>query len=295
MNEQKRNLIIIVIVVGVVVLTLSIYITILWKDGIFTGGYSRKSEDEKSSNVKISASDIAKYTEASTENIESRVTSDYVEEIKKMLSLEDFNAIYEKTDDDFIEKNNLSENTIKDFLTKNGYLGDPIWLDRITFYEQDNVYIYRMKFIIDYKVKYINVIEYSPYQYTLDFNQDEVPSIDSLNYTVTIDDINFEITQYQKKEESIVFDVKVTNKSDKRIKFDFTSVNSVGLKLENGDVIKQPTSILESGSDYSLTKDSYFIKRFYFPINMQYHKDIDGINFYNVKIENTEKNIYVRF
>lgn len=295
MNEQKRNLIIIVIVVGVVVLTLSIYITILWKDGIFTGGYSRKSEDEKSSNVKISASDIAKYTEASTENIESRVTSDYVEEIKKMLSLEDFNAIYEKTDDDFIEKNNLSENTIKDFLTKNGYLGDPIWLDRITFYEQDNVYIYRMKFIIDYKVKYINVIEYSPYQYTLDFNQDEVPSIDSLNYTVTIDDINFEITQYQKKEESIVFDVKVTNKSDKKIKFDFTSVNSVGLKLENGDVIKQPTSILESGSDYSLTKDSYFIKRFYFPINMQYHKDIDGINFYNVKIENTEKNIYVRF
>lgn len=295
MNEQKRNLIIIVIVVGVVVLTLSIYITILWKDGIFTGGYSRKSEDEKSSNVKISASDIAKYTEASTENIESRVTSDYVEEIKKMLSLEDFNTIYEKTDDDFIEKNNLSENTIKDFLTKNGYLGDPIWLDRITFYEQDNVYIYRMKFIIDYKVKYINVIEYSPYQYTLDFNQDEVPSIDSLNYTVTIDDINFEITQYQKKEESIVFDVKVTNKSDKRIKFDFTSVNSVGLKLENGDVIKQPTSILESGSDYSLTKDSYFIKRFYFPINMQYHKDIDGINFYNVKIENTEKNIYVRF
>ena len=295
MNEQKRNLIIIVIVVGVVVLTLSIYITVLWKDGIFTGGYSRKSEDEKSSNVKISASDIAKYTEASTENIESRVTSDYVEEVKKMLSLEDFNTIYEKTDDDFIEKNNLSENTIKDFLTKNGYLGDPIWLDRITFYEQDNVYVYRMKFIIDYKVKYINVIEYSPYQYTLDFNQDEVPSIDSLNYTVTIDDINFEITQYQKKEESIVFDVKVTNKSDKRIKFDFTSVNSVGLKLENGDVIKQPTSILESGSDYSLTKDSYFIKRFYFPINMQYHKDIDGINFYNVKIENTEKNIYVRF
>lgn len=295
MNEQKRNLIIIVTVVGVVVLTLSIYITVLWKDGIFTGGYSRKSEDEKSSNVKISANDIAKYTEASTENIESRVTSDYVEEVKKMLSLEDFNTIYEKTDDDFIEKNNLSENTIKDFLTKNGYLGDPIWLDRITFYEQDNVYVYRMKFIIDYKVKYINVIEYSPYQYTLDFNQDEVPSIDSLNYTVTIDDINFEITQYQKKEESIVFDVKVTNKSDKRIKFDFTSVNSVGLKLENGDVIKQPTSILESGSDYSLTKDSYFIKRFYFPINMQYHKDIDGINFYNVKIENTEKNIYVRF
>ena len=78
-------------------------------------------------------------------------------------------------------------------------------------------------------------------------------------------------------------------------KFDFSSVNTIELQMRDGGCIKQPSTILDTANDYSLNQDSYFTMKLYFPINMQYLKDIIGINFYDVKIGNVEKNIYVRF
>lgn len=293
-RKQKRNLVIIGTVVGVIVIGLIIYLSVLWKNGVFSGGYSQKSTKE-TSNLKISASDIAKYTEASTENVESRVTEKYVTDIKDMFLSRDTQKIYNLMADDFCEENNLSEKNVEEYLESNGFFGEPIWLDMITFYEEENIYVYRIKFIIDYKVKYINVIEEAPYRYTLDFRQETVPSINTRNYNITVDGINFEVKEYKKTEKSITFNVKITNTTDKNVKFNFINVSNVGLKIEGGDVIKQPTAILETDTDYSINKDSYFIKSFYFPINMQYHKDIVGLNFYNVKIGNEEMNIYLNF
>ena len=294
MNEQKRNAIIIGIVVGVVLIGLVIYLTILWRDGKFTGGYTRNSTTE-TANLKISANDIAKYTDYSTENLDSRITGDYVNDIKSLLSSKDFKKIYSKINTDYKEENNLSEYNVEEFLKKKGYVGEKIWLDKITFYQESNTYVYRLKLIIDYKVRYVDIIEEAPYNYTIDFRQDNIPVINKKDYNITVDDINFEIKLKEKRENGIIYEVKVTNKSNKQVQFNFTSINTVGLKIEGGDIIKQPTTILENDASYSINKDSYFIKEFYFAVNMQYHKDIVGFNFYNVKIGNKEMNIYLNF
>ena len=294
MNEQKRNAIIIGIVVSVVLIGLVIFLTILWRDGKFTGGYTRSSTTE-TANLKISADDISKYTDYSTKNLDSRITGDYVSDIKSLLSSNEFGKIYSKINSEYKEENNLSEYNVEEFLKKNGYVGEKIWLDKITFYQESNTYVYRLKLIINYEVKYVDIIEESPYNYTIDFRQNNIPVINKKNYNITVDNINFEIKLKDKRENGIVYEVKVTNKSDKQVQFNFTSINNVGLKVEGGDIIKQPTAILENVENYSINKDSYFIKEFYFAINMQYHKDIVGLNFYNVKIGNKEMNIYLNF
>lgn len=294
MNEQKRNAIIIGIVVSVVLIGLVIFLTILWRDGKFTGGYTRSSTTE-TANLKISADDISKYTDYSTKNLDSRITGDYVSDIKSLLSSNEFGKIYSKINIEYKEENNLSEYNVEEFLKKNGYVGEKIWLDKITFYQESNTYVYRLKLIINYEVKYVDIIEESPYNYTIDFRQNNIPVINKKNYNITVDNINFEIKLKDKRENGIVYEVKVTNKSDKQVQFNFTSINNVGLKVEGGDIIKQPTAILENVENYSINKDSYFIKEFYFAINMQYHKDIVGLNFYNVKIGNKEMNIYLNF
>ena len=295
MNKDKKNVIVIVIIIAIIVISLIVFLSILWRDGWFTNGYSRLSSNEQVGSLKISSSNISKYLESSIEEIDSKVVDTYITEIIDNLSNRKYNDIYIKLDEEFKENNNLSEYNIEEYLKKNGLVGDLVTVEKITRYmEIDNIYVYRLKIVVDYVVKFVNLIEKKPYEYTLNFEQETVPVIGNKSYYASVDELQFETTIVRKQENAIVYDVKITNKGTKRVTFDFTTVNSVILAIDDGGFIKQPSSVLEEGTDYILNKDSYFVKRFYFPINMQYQKDINSLGFYNVKIGNVEKNIYIK-
>lgn len=298
LRKDAINVIVIGTVVFVIIITLIIFLIVIWNDGKITGGTSKNAKNAKndeSTYLKISASNIAKYTNASTENIDSRITNIYVSDIKSLLSSVNYIDIYNKLNNKFVEENNLSEKNIEGYLKENGFVGEMVGVEDVTFYEEDNTYIYRLMCVIDYEVKYVNIIETSPYNYTLDFKQDTVPIIGRSSYNIKVDDIRFEIKIKTKKPDAIVYEVKFINEGEKKVKFDFTSVNNVCLRMSDNGIIKEPSSILENDTDYTISKDSYFIKTFYFPANMQYHKDIMGMNFYNVMVGNINKNIYLTF
>ena len=295
MNQDKKKVIIVISIISVMLVTLLIFLSIIWRDGWFNGGYSRDSSTDQVGSLKVNASNISKYTAVSTEEIDSKIVDKYTSEVIELLSSYNYSNIYNKLNKDFIEDNNLSEYNIEGYLKNNGLVGDLVTVEKITRYiDGDNIYVYRLKVVVDYNVKFVNIIETKPYEYTINFEQDTIPIIGTSSYSATVDNILFEISIAKKQEKAIIFEVKVTNTGDDLVKFDFTSVNSVALAINDGGFIKQPSSILEKDMDYSLNKDSYFIKRFYFPINMQYQKDINSLSFYNVKIGNSEKNIYVK-
>lgn len=295
MNQDKKKVIIVISIISVMLVTLLIFLSIIWRDGWFNGGYSRDSSTDQVGSLKVNASNISKYTAVSTEEIDSKIVDKYTSEVIELLSSYNYSNIYNKLNKDFIEDNNLSEYNIEAYLKDNGLVGDLVTVEKITRYiDGDNIYVYRLKVVVDYNVKFVNIIETKPYEYTINFEQDTIPIIGTSSYSATVDNILFEISIAKKQEKAIIFEVKVTNTGDDLVKFDFTSVNSVALAINDGGFIKQPSSILEKDMDYSLNKDSYFIKRFYFPINMQYQKDINSLSFYNVKIGNSEKNIYVK-
>ena len=295
MNQDKKKVIIVISIISVMLVTLLIFLSIIWRDGWFNGGYSRDSSTDQVGSLKVNASNISKYTAVSTEEIDSKIVDKYTSEVIELLSSYNYSNIYNKLNKDFIEDNNLSEYNIEGYLKDNGLVGDLVTVEKITRYiDGDNIYVYRLKVVVDYNVKFVNIIETKPYEYTINFEQDTIPIIGTSSYSATVDNILFEISIAKKQEKAIIFEVKVTNTDDDLVKFDFTSVNSVALAINDGGFIKQPSSILEKDMDYSLNKGSYFIKRFYFPINMQYQKDINSLSFYNVKIGNAEKNIYVK-
>lgn len=295
MREDTKNVIIIATVILIIIISLIVFLVIIWNDGKLTGGTSKIADKYKNADLKISASNIAKYISASTENIDSRLAETYISEIESLLSSTNYIDIYNKIDDVFAEENNLSVKNIETYLKDNGFVGEMVGVEDITFYEEDNTYVYRMRCVIDYKVKCVNLIETSPYNYTLDFKQDTIPMLGKSSYTMKVDDIKFEVNIKSKRDKAVIYEIKFINEGEKPVKFDFTSVNDVCLRMKENDIVKQPSSILENDADYTINKDSYFIKTFYFPVNMQYHKDIIGINFYNVKVGNIEKNIYLTF
>ena len=295
MNKDKNNIVFFITIGLIIVIALSIFLSIIWRDGWFNGGYSRNAENDQALSSKISTSDISKYIDFSTEELDSELVSKYSNDIIDLLSVSDYKKIYEKLDDKYIEENNLSESNIEEFLKNNGLVGEFITVEKISRYEDiNNVCVYRLKIVVDYNVKFINIIETKPYKYTLDFSQDTVPMISSGKYTATIEGIKFEVNVQKKQEKAITYDIKVTNTNNSKVEFDFTSVNSIALYIKDSGFVKQTSSILERGTSYALNKDSYFTKEFYFPVNMQYHKDINALAFYNVKIGNEYKNIYIR-
>ena len=86
----------------------------------------------------------------------------------------------------------------------------------------------------------------------------------------------------------------MTNKTDKDIEFYLNNLDDVNLLLEDGGKIQQATSELSSRK-YIIKKDSYFIRKFYFTLDMQYHSSVVGMNFYNVRFEDINKNIKIEF
>lgn len=296
--KKNNNKIIILIVIIVILVSLIISICYIWRNGK-TSVTSKITQDNNNIiSEKLSSKDIAKYTEASSETVETEAVNMYINDILSILKDKDYKKFFEKLDDDFIVANNLSEYNIQEYLDKNGFLaGEPSAnFKEVNFYsEKNDVYVYRVRFYFGRNTRYINIIETSPYNYKINLEQKTVPKVYNNSFNVKVDDIEFQITESEKREDCLIYNVKITNYSDKKVTFDFTSINNVVLAMNGDGTIKQPSSILEAGTDYSLNKDSYFTKSFYFPINMQYHKDVIGFNFYNVKIGNVMKNIFVRF
>ncbi len=298
MDKKKNNKIVIIGIIAIIFISLVITIIYIWKDNT-TRATSEVSQGESQIiNQKISSKDISKYTKESSEIIETEAVNKYIEEIIDLFSNKKYEEIFLKLDDKFVSENNLSEKNIQNFLNNNGYISDYVSANykEITFYsERNDTYVYRVKFYFGRYTRYVNIIEKSPYNYTINLEQETVPQVVENSYEVKVDDIKFEIEEIEKRDDCLRYKIKVTNVSDKKVKFDFTSINNVVLVMKDGGTIKQPSSILEAGTDYSINKDSYFTKVFYFPINMQYHKDVVGFNFYNVKEGNVLKNILIRF
>ena len=298
MKKKNNNKVIIISVVVVILISLIITITVVWKDNTTKATSKISQGSSEIGNEKISSKDITKYTNESDEIIETEAVTSYIDETLELFNNKNYKEFFNKLDSKFVSANNLSESNIEEYLNKNGYLGNEATANyrEVTFYsERNDVYVYRVIFYFGRNTRYINFIETSPYNYKINLEQKTVPKVVENNYTVNVDNIEFQINENEKREDCLIYKIKATNKSDNKVTFNFTSVNSVVLVMRDGGTIKQPSSILESGTDYSLNKDSYFNKTFYFPINMQYHKDVIGFNFYNVKIGNVLKNIYVRF
>ncbi len=302
--KEPRNIVILIIAISVVVIiAVLIYINAIWKkDNVKVVNNSSNSIDDNSNVVieehNATLTNINKYTDPSIENNEVETVSDYFNQVKELLVVSNYDALFEKVDKNYLTSKGFDKNSLYDYLIKNNLIGNSsdeiVQLSIQSASQENNVTIYRIKYKMKYYIGYVNLIETFPYEYTISFLQDTIPTVVDHNYTRTVNGITFEITERIRREGSITYRVKITNNNEEKVEFNFNTIANVGLVINNNSVIKQTSTSLSSRKG-ELTKESYLVKNMYFPINMQYQNNVTAMIFYNVKIGNNTNDLIVKF
>lgn len=239
------------------------------------------------------------YSYVDNENFKEKTFNLYKSEVKRLLMPINVKQLYEKLDEDYLNKNNLNIDNISKFLTENNLLSNNIEFKNYIAIESGDTYIYRIMYnTLDDRQRtvsscVINLIEESPFNYTLSFEGD---SLDILkhNVTRTVQGINFNIKNVENTKNSAKFEIIIKNTNEKDIELNFDDVNNVMLVLKNGNQIKMSAAVISSEDDI-LTKGSSIEKEAFFTVNLEEQGLIKGIKFNKIKIDGKETTVTVEF
>lgn len=299
-KNNKKFLIVCSILIIVIIFIITIFINV-----IIQKNDSKISKAYEESNMKAPKKkivDINKYN--SQNNIDEKIQNAYFKEVENLLLSTNIDSLFSKMNKEFLEKYGINESNFKDYVLKNEYVGNfPAVTSMNYSIQRDGSYVYRLNCYRDDRSKYyVNLIENKIFDYTIDFSQDLIPTQDNtlyMDYNKNYD-LEFDIRELERTENSISYELKITNNGEKEIEFFLNNITDMALKIENEDgtkvdgYVKQASSELSSRR-YKINKNSYFIKKLYFPLDMRYHSRVKGMIFYDVKIEDISEDISITF
>lgn len=232
---------------------------------------------------------------------EEEVVSMYQKQLQILLKENNARLLAQKLDEQFLTDAKLSRNdltTIKQYLKNNSLYA----IDRNAFVnytvstnEDTGLVVYRFKYYnLDNKFKYVNLIETEPYAYTISFENEYTYTSAKKSVIDDINGIKFELSLKESKENSLKYNVKITNTSSQKVKFDFNNVSSVELILKDNSKIKL-SSVVASNDDYILERDSYINQELFFALSLDRQGQIKSIIFYNVLIDGNKNDLEIKF
>lgn len=253
--------------------------------------------DSKVSNTKFKYEDVDE---------EKKALDIYTSKIKSLLAENDLPLLYSKLNVGYKSKYNINENNYKIFLEDANYISKNISILESSINIQDNdVYVYRFTYTCNNKRCYVNLIETSPYEYTLSFEQETIPIVNntsdevnsnnsnsSIIKTTTIDDIKYEVSKTTIRENGITYTLKITNNSDKDVYYNFDNITNVSVIMSDGKIANLGGAVISSDED-SLTPNSYLEKELFFAVSSTDQNKIKTIRIQNVKIGDEKKTVNI--
>ncbi len=298
MNKKtKKILLIALIIITVILIAVIIYISLLWNNvsKIFSSNNGNDKKTNTYVNKQEDLSDITKYSTVTDTEINKDIKSTYIDNIEELLVSKNIDDIFSLTDENFLQKYNLNRENFEKYLYEKSILGNKyVMLGVSTGNQENDVCIYRIKYIVDYKIRYVNLIETNSNEYTLNFEQEIIPTVAEHKYVMNNSGISFIVEETKRVENGITYRVSMTNNNEYDVEFNINSISGLALVMADGGTLKQTDTALTSTSG-KITKNSTLSKDLYFPINMQYQNDITGMIFYNVKLDKNKTNIQINF
>lgn len=217
----------------------------------------------------------------------------YKSTLTHLLNEENSNELFAKVNKEYLQSNNLNEKNFKEYMLSHGYISNNVIFISSTISKQDKyVYVYRIKYSVNGATKYVNVIEEFPYDYTLSFEQETIPIVTKNSFSQKVDDVIYKVSSEQIKEDSITYNLQITNKSDKIVKYNFDNVNDVILVLEDNLQVKLGAAIVSSDED-TLNTNGSLKKSLFFPIGSDYHNKIKYMILKSVNVDGNIKTVTI--
>lgn len=274
LKENEENVIsfvtILIIIIGIIVVLCTFIIS-----------FSDNEEDEIINKISPYS-----YTE--------NMIIEYENIVKNLLNARNTKELYNKLDSNYITKNNLNQENVKSFLIDNGLVGNSVAIISSEVFQQDEIYIFRYYYKNYSDNKYVNVIEISPNEYYISFDQ-EIEDIDmsQIRYSSDIDNIYFDLSLVEKNEDSVKFLLKVLNQGEFDVFVDFNDINTFSLIKENGDIYKLSGVVAQDNN--LIQPNSSITRELYFSINSEDYNECIGMQVLNININGENKDIIIEF
>lgn len=217
----------------------------------------------------------------------------YTSKVMSLLCENDLPQLYEKLNDDYKKSINLNENNYKTFLEGASYISDSINILSTEVSIQGDTYIYRFKYSCNNKTCYVNLIETRPYEYTLSFEQETIPNVDSSTTSSkvsTVDDVTYTVSKTTIRDKGITYQIQITNNSDKTVYYNFDNITNVSVILSDERQCNLGAAIVSSDED-TLTPNSSLKKDFFFAVSSADQYKIKSMIFRNIKIGDEKKDV----
>ena len=221
-------------------------------------------------------------------------------DVRSMLFESNVSTLYEKMDQDFLNENLLTKDNFKDYLVKNNLIGKNIKFISYNYYEGSENVTYIVKYSLTdstgtTQTKTINIIESSPYDYTLSFDTYSIPTKDNLDINVTVEGLEIKVSLIERRENYIKLALTISNVSENTVNIDFRDLNTVYLQLSNNRDVKQTGIVTSDSANIILNNGSYINRELTFNVNLDNQSLIKSMVFSNIKINSKTKTIKVDF
>lgn len=272
LEENEENLVSIITILFIV---LSVFIIIiLWVNTI--GDITNKA--------------INQLTEVDYDN---NMKNEYQNILSTLLNTNHIDELYKKLEIEYISKNNINEDNIREFLLKNNLIGNSIYFISSDVIDNINgTKIFRFYYKNYSNYKYVNVIEINPNEYYISFEQENI--VDYINFVTSgvYEGIRYEIAPLETTSNSIKYELKITNENELDANIDFNDVNAIQLVTSSGN-ISLGGVIAENNKN--ITKGSTISRELYYNIDENSISNIIGITIYNVKVGEKIFNLEIYF
>lgn len=239
----------------------------------------------------------------------SKSTEYYTIKLKKLLSNSDTSELFEKLSYDYISNNNLTKDNYEKFLKDNGYISDRIEIISSNVNIQGDVYIYRFSYRSNLKYLYANLIETKPYEFTISFEQESIPIVNSSNnsrnsesseitnssvskYSM-IDGVKYEVIVKTIRDNGINYTLKITNNGENEVRYNFDNITNISVVLNDGKEAFLGGAVISSDDSNTLTPNGYLEKDLYFEVGSSDQNRIKYLRIRNVRVGDEKKTINI--
>lgn len=264
-------------VIAIVVIILIFVIIIIWKPN---------SKNVIESNLGTISNYIS-YEEIQKEK--------YSKLLSKILLTGNFNELYEKIDDIWLESNKFNDKEeVKKYLLDNFIITNSnVTFNDVEVLTSESAYIF--KYSIKNNGKIVNVVvnDYSPYKYSISFDQDEISSLSGKTYDYDYENVNYQVVTNYVGSNIIQYELKVKNNSEDVYTWNFDNLSSITLRLNNGYGIGCSDVTSFASNIFALKKEGEFSVKLTFNISIDNQSKIKELSFFNVTKNNSTYEINV--
>lgn len=239
------------------------------------------------------AENIRIYSTKTEEEYIKETVEDYKLKVMNYIDKENYESLSSKLNNDYLTKNGLTIDTAKDYLVNNNiikYSSNSMVVYNSSVKTDGKAYVYTYVYKINNDEKKVHIIEDYYRNYTVSFEQEEYPIINKKGYQVDINGLKFEIKVVSSYENSVVYNVTLTNSTTDEYNIYLNSINDVEAELYNLEIYKLDAVVVgNSTSEIKSVPGASITFNISLEIPLEKQCDLMNIKLNNVLKNNNEK------